>query len=204
MNKLEFINALARQLSPLPTEEITALLNYYTELIDDRMDDGMGEEEAVASLGSVEELAKTILNGSDTTDTVRPIPADDSISPAKKRIHPLVVILLILGSPVWLSLAAGLLSAAAGVYVVAWTLLLLVVFLPVLLIAVGIFSAAAVFFAAVTPNTLAVRFLGCGVTLLAAGVGALLLPLSIFLVRKFIALHRLVLRRLFKRKERSQ
>lgn len=47
MNKQEFLAALARELEPLPREERYQTLNYYDELIDDRLEDGQ-EEEAVS------------------------------------------------------------------------------------------------------------------------------------------------------------
>lgn len=51
MKKLEFINELGAQLHSMPAEEVRPLLDYYMEIVADRMEDGMTEEEAVASLG---------------------------------------------------------------------------------------------------------------------------------------------------------
>lgn len=62
MKKLEFINALGGALSQLPPDEVRPLLDYYVEAIDDRVEDGMTEEAAIASLGSIEELSRKILS----------------------------------------------------------------------------------------------------------------------------------------------
>ena len=61
MKKLEFINELGAQLHSMPAEEVRPLLDYYMEIVADRMEDGMTEEEAVASLGPIPELAEKIL-----------------------------------------------------------------------------------------------------------------------------------------------
>lgn len=58
MKKLEFINELGAQLHSMPAEEVRPLLDYYMEIVADRMEDGMTEEEAVASLGPIPELAE--------------------------------------------------------------------------------------------------------------------------------------------------
>ncbi len=46
----------------LPKEEIDRSVEFYLEMIDDRMEDGMGEAEAVAALGSPEEITEQILS----------------------------------------------------------------------------------------------------------------------------------------------
>ena len=61
MDKLNFLMALEEALSQLPEEDRRASIEYYTEIIDDRMEEGMSEADAVASLGSVEKIAEQIL-----------------------------------------------------------------------------------------------------------------------------------------------
>ena len=50
MTKQLFLNELSAALHGLPREERYRTLSYYDELIDDRMEDGQSEEEAVESL----------------------------------------------------------------------------------------------------------------------------------------------------------
>ena len=45
MTKSDFLNALAARLGALSEIDIARSLDYYEEMIDDRMDDGMTEEE---------------------------------------------------------------------------------------------------------------------------------------------------------------
>ena len=61
MDKLDFLLKLEEALSQLPEEDRQASIEYYAELIDDRIEDGMPENEAVESLGSVEKIAEQIL-----------------------------------------------------------------------------------------------------------------------------------------------
>ena len=61
MTKADFLNALAVRLSSLSEIDVARSLDYYEEMIDDRMDDGMTEEEAVAAAGSPEDAAREIL-----------------------------------------------------------------------------------------------------------------------------------------------
>jgi uncharacterized membrane protein len=56
MNKQEFLKCLREGLAGLPQEDVERAIDFYEEMIDDRMEDGLTEEEAVASLGSLEEV----------------------------------------------------------------------------------------------------------------------------------------------------
>ena len=61
MTKLDFILALHERLSGLPQDEIEERLSFYGEMIDDRMEDGLSEEDAVNDIGTVEDIAQQIL-----------------------------------------------------------------------------------------------------------------------------------------------
>ena len=52
MNKTEFLDALRHALGKLPSYEVEQSIAFYAEMIDDRIEDGMSEQEAVAALGS--------------------------------------------------------------------------------------------------------------------------------------------------------
>ena len=53
MTKQEFLNELKNQISEYPSEETKQSLEYYSEMIDDRIEEGMTEAEAIASMGAV-------------------------------------------------------------------------------------------------------------------------------------------------------
>ena len=61
MNKTEFIFELGKRLEGLPKEDIIEKLSFYSEMIDDRIEDGASEEEAIAGLGSPEKVAEEII-----------------------------------------------------------------------------------------------------------------------------------------------
>ena len=61
MNKQEFLRGLRTALSGLPQDDIEERVTFYGEMIDDRIEEGMSEDEAVAGIGTVDEVrAQTI------------------------------------------------------------------------------------------------------------------------------------------------
>lgn len=61
MNKKEFSYRLMMKLQGLPQEDVIRSVDYYNEMIDDRIEDGMTEEQAVAAMGSIDDIAAEIL-----------------------------------------------------------------------------------------------------------------------------------------------
>ena len=210
MNKLEFINALGEKLSSLPPREVNGILDYYVESIDDRMEDGMTESDAIDALGDLEELAAKILSeqaplqppqAPEPPEMGSPSPA---VPPKKRRMSPGVIVLLVLGSPIWLSLAVAAFAVILSLYVTIWALLGTLAVVAGALILSGLVGAVASFFAAVTPGTIAMRLLCCGGCLVCGGLGLALLPASLWLIRGFARLHILVCRKILARKEASR
>ena len=63
MKKEEFLAELAAELRDLSKEDIARSLEYYSEMIDERVEDGMSVEDAVAGFGGAEAAAQQILAG---------------------------------------------------------------------------------------------------------------------------------------------
>ena len=61
MNKQEFLAGLRKGLSGLPQEDIEERLLFYSEMIDDRIEEGMEEECAVAEMGTVQDVISQIM-----------------------------------------------------------------------------------------------------------------------------------------------
>lgn len=61
MTRSEFLNALYRKLPGMSREEAEQYLTYYAEMLADRMEEGMTEEEAVGSMEDVDAIAQRIL-----------------------------------------------------------------------------------------------------------------------------------------------
>lgn len=118
MTKVEFLSSLREELHGLPITDIEKSLDYYSEIIDDKIEDGLTEKEAVEALGSVGEIASQIL-----LDTSLPKLVKTKVKPH----HPLKVweiILLILGSPIWLSLLLTAIVLVLTIYIVIWAVII--------------------------------------------------------------------------------
>ena len=61
MTRAQFLNELYRRLPGLTQEQAEQHLTYYAEMLADRMEEGMSEEEAVASMEPVDVIAQRIL-----------------------------------------------------------------------------------------------------------------------------------------------
>ena len=118
MTKSEFIGGLSAAISDLPEVERSKYIEYYAEMIDDAIEDGMSEEEAVASLGSIQETEAQIRSDSEPPEKTSPVQA----VPRKQKKGPstAVIIALIVGSPIWL----GLIFALLGIYISIWVVIL--------------------------------------------------------------------------------
>lgn len=118
MTKLQFLLALHDKLSGLPQDDVEQRLNFYSEMIEDRMEDGLGEEEAVAAIGSVAEIAAQIV-----ADIPLAKIAKEKIKP-KRRLSAWEIVLLAMGSPIWLALLIAAVAVGFSVYVVLWSLVI--------------------------------------------------------------------------------
>ena len=62
MTKQEFLEQLQNGLGALTESDARERLNFYSEMIDDRMEEGLSEQEAVAQIGDVNEIIASILD----------------------------------------------------------------------------------------------------------------------------------------------
>ena len=104
MNKLDFLLLLHDKLTPLPADEVEEGLSFYSEMIEDRIEEGMTEEEAVASLGSVDEIVTQILADIPLSKIVK-----EKIR-SNKRLSTTEIVLLAVGFPIWLLLLIAAVS----------------------------------------------------------------------------------------------
>lgn len=118
MNKQDFLIALRKGLSGLPQDEIEERLTFYGEMIDDRIEEGLSEEDAVSAVGSAEEIVN---------HAVEDIPlvkiAKERIKP-KRRLKAWEIVLLLLGSPIWLSLSIAAAAVILSVYITVWAVII--------------------------------------------------------------------------------
>ena len=139
MTKKQFLAAVAGELDGLSQSDIKKSLDYYSEMIDDRMEDGLSEEEAVAAMGSVKEIAHRIL-------TEFPLAKVIKVKHRPSRgLRAWEIVLLILGSPVWLPLLAAALIVLLAVYIVIWSAIVVLYAAELSIGAVGIASILGTF-----------------------------------------------------------
>lgn len=127
MNKQEYLAQLRAALACLPEGEIEESVAFYTEMIDDRVADGLTEGEATAQLDDPKAAARAII-------------ADLPVVPrtvvrTKQRNRALYWTLVILGSPLWLTLLL-----AAGMLVLAGLLTIWCLILGLWLLAAGLLA----------------------------------------------------------------
>ena len=143
MNKEEFLAGLEKGLSGLPREDVTERLSFYAEMIDDRVEEGASEEEAVAGIGTVDDTVSQILADTPLSKIVR-----EKIAP-KRSLRGWEIALLILGFPLWFPLVCAAGVVVLSMYIVVWALIvsLWAVELAFIAGALGSFGAAAMYFA---------------------------------------------------------
>ena len=117
MTKQEFLAELRRGLSGLPQNDIEERLNFYSEMIDDRMEEGLSEQEAVDGIGSVDSVVSQILGDIPLSKLVK-----EKITP-KKQLKAWMIVLIILGAPIWFSLAVAAVSGAFALYFSLWSII---------------------------------------------------------------------------------
>ncbi|MBQ9151067.1 MAG: DUF1700 domain-containing protein [Clostridia bacterium] len=157
MSKQEFLLALRGALADLSEADIKASLDYYAEIIDDQMEEGIDEADAVASLGSVVTVAEQIL-----MDLPLPKLVKARVKP-KRRLRAWEMILIAVGSPVWFPILLALAVVVLAVYIVLWSVVVSLYAADLCLAAgflAGITGSVALFVTA--SPAVALLFLGAG------------------------------------------
>jgi len=167
MTKDDFLRSLQGRLSALPQETVAEHLRFFSEMIDDRIEDGLTEEEAVRAIGSVEDICRHITDGICSPDT------QEHRAPERRKLRPWAIIFLVLGSPVWLSLVIAAFAVVFSLYGSLWAVVISLWAVFVSLILSGI---------AVIAGGVILATSGKGISAIALiGAGLVSIGLSIFL-----------------------
>ena len=174
MTKTEFLSELNRRLEGFPKEDVDDRLMFYSEAIDDRIEDGLSEEEAVNDIGSTDEIVSQIISQIPLKKIVK--------ERAKKRkaLNAGVIVLLVLGFPVWGSILISLIAVAFSLYIVLWALVICVYAVNISLAAGAVFAVIEIFVYLFSGNAGAALFFA-GAALVCTG-GAILM----FFVSKLV------------------
>lgn len=116
MLRAEFLTKLRAGLAGLPQDDIDGRVGFYSEMIDDRIEEGLSEEEAVAAAGNIDDIVKQTLADTPLTRIVK-----ENIA-SKRARSGWVIALLILGFPLWFPLLIAAFAVLFSLYVVLWSL----------------------------------------------------------------------------------
>lgn len=117
MTKQEFLIELREGLSGLPQNDLEERITFYREMIDDRMEEGLTEAEAVAAVGPVHDIILQVVEDYPFPELIKV-----RIRSARK-LSPLMIVLLCLGSPIWLSLLIAAFAVLLSLYASLWAII---------------------------------------------------------------------------------
>ncbi len=172
MNKAAFFAQLERELASLSPADRERSLGYFEEMIDDRIEEGLSEEEAVADLGDPKTIAAEILSES----------AEDNISTqatsAEKSFHGcplwLAILLAVLALPVWLPVICTLAVTVVCLYMIPW-IVLIAIFCTAVGCVLGGIASSVVAFLCIPVSGIFNGMMLLGISLFCCGFGLLLL-----------------------------
>ena len=113
MNKEEFLAQLRGGLGALPLTDTEERIAFYDEMINDRMEEGLSEEEAVIAVGTVDEIVKGALSDTSLSKLVR-----EKVKP-RRALRPWEIVLLAAAA-----IVVSIYIALWAVIVTLWALVL--------------------------------------------------------------------------------
>lgn len=185
MTRNEFISSLSARLQGIPENERQKALDWYSELICDRMEE-MPEADAVSGIGSVDEIADEILSQYRQNTTA--VHSSDGTEPQSRRSPDkgvntaLVIFAAVVLSPIWLPLLIAGLSLALVAVLLVWCAVVTVGVMLVSAAAVGVVGLVYGFWALFVINP-AYGLLVLGTALISAGLTLALIPLIVVTVK---------------------
>ena len=167
MRKQEYLEALQNGLHGLPEQDLQERLTFYGEMIDDRMEEGLSEEEAVNAIGPIDQVVNEVLSEIPLTKLVK-----EKMKP-RRQMKAWEIVLLVLGFPLWFPLSIVAFVLVLVFYLVLWVLVLCLWVVEIALWACALFGlVAAVLY-------MARGYVAFGIVLI--GAALFLAGLSIFL-----------------------
>ena len=115
MSKQEFIEKLRVKLSNLPQKEVDDRIAFYSEMIDDKIEDGILEEDAVKSIGDVDDIASQIITEIPLSKIVK-----EKLK-INRKLEFWEIALMILCAPILISVIVGLFVVIFSIYISLWS-----------------------------------------------------------------------------------
>ncbi len=194
------MDQLGQALSGLPEQDRKERLAFYGEMIDDRLEEGIPEEEAVSGIGTPGEIAAQVIDETPLPRIVR-----EKVRSGRRRSGG-EILLLILGFPLWFPLLIAAFAVIFSLILSLWSVVLSLwaVDLALLLSAAACLTAGLwMFFRGDVPRGLALT----GAALVLAGLTVFLFFGCLAAAKGTLALARNIIRglkSLFLRKENAK
>ena len=187
INRKKIFNELNSLLKQLPKKERNKTITYYNELINDYIEDGLSEKEAILKLGDIKSIANEIL-----LDNEKNLNNSTSL-----RTNIWIIVLLVLGFPICGSLLLVGAILVIVFYIVLYCPILVLAFFTLTLLGTSIVCVVATPFVIMENLAYSLFQLGVGISLLglaiifaflAAIVTKYIIKASIFIWKKILAL----------------
>ena len=183
MTKKEFLDELSDRLSGLPKDDLENRLSFYEESINDRMDDGKSEEEAIKELGTIDEIVTQVAGETSLVTLVK-----EKAKP-KRKLSGAEIALIAIGFPLWFPLALTFLILCLVFCLVFWIFGLIPLIACVSSFLVGIAEFFSYFAILGEANSLGVL----GMAMAGIGLALMLIPAVIYSVKGTIKLVKLIM-----------
>ena len=164
MTKKEFLSSLESKLQGLPKEDINNRLDFYSEMIDDRIEEGKTEDQAIEEIGSVDEVVEQIAEETPLLKLVK-----ERIKP-KRSLRAWEIIVIILGFPLWLPLLLVFAIICFIPYILMWVFVLVTYAMEIAFAASSIYGIAG-FFLQMSQGNFSLMYIG--IALLGLGLSFL-------------------------------
>ncbi len=181
MTREMFFDELRRKLKGLPKDDIETRIAFYDEMINDLMDEGLSENDAINKIGPVDKIVDEIASDTSLTKLVK-----ERIRP-KRKMSAMEIVLLIVGFPLWFPLLLTAFILTLVGYLLIWVLVLVMYVIEISLGAV-VLSGIVVF--AMTLFEEALNYVAIGSAIFACGAILLTFPLAKLVTKLTINLSR--------------
>lgn len=191
MSKAEFLSELELSLHSMKDNEKSKFITFYDEMIDDYVENGMTEAEAISKIGTPKKIAVELLENNDSVKLNLPLPGNKLFN----------IIITIIGFPLWGSLLLTFILSILCVYI-------LIFCLPVSTGAATVgFLAASIIGIIGSPfviaHSLSTGLMQLGIGIASVGISFFLGLITIALYKKFILVNKsfnAYLKKLWKKK----
>ncbi|MBP5554616.1 MAG: DUF1700 domain-containing protein [Lachnospiraceae bacterium] len=124
MLKQEFLSQLRTGLEAASIEDIDECIDYYDEMISDRIESGISEENAVAQMESVESIISNYKLEKPVTKLIMDKVQKSHEEAKGKGKGTLWIVLAIIGFPIWLPILIVIFVLLFTLYIVLWSIVI--------------------------------------------------------------------------------